>query len=446
MIRRLKRVLAWHPEKIKETSWLDGLRGVAAFEVMVTHYQGQFGFEVLSYGMSPDTYNFWRLPLFRPLYHSGNAMVCVFFVISGYVLSVKSLRLLRENNNNNSKEAFYESMTSSIFRRYMRLYLPAMISTLISFVLVCLAIEGTGPTGIPPNLPTVSAQFENYMRENIRFMNIFNYPSSMVGTAHRYSNVIWTIPVEFIGSMIIYLLLLGTASLSRGLRNNIIFAVAMVALLSGHWEILCFAAGTLLADFDLSPPQPRRSCVILFFVAVYMVGTPIRRYPGQQVFGYNYIYALIPERYFNIDLHRTIWAYASILMVFSIPRFPRIRKVLEGSVCQYLGRVSFSVYLVHMMVVHTVGGPIKRFLYMQFVLTDAMIMAGLDASEVGVAVSYFIWMPVVCFITLVVAGTFYQWVDKPSVEFTRRFEHTAKRHDGVNPGDWVKDVQFRFLW
>ena len=87
------------PRKLHPTSYLDGLRGVAALFVVFAHYQATF-FPYLGAGWhqkgqwedgTEKTNNYIvQFPIIRTFY-AARFMVSIFFVISGYVLSQKSL-------------------------------------------------------------------------------------------------------------------------------------------------------------------------------------------------------------------------------------------------------------------------------------------------------------------------------------------------------------------
>src|ERR1700709_2610994 len=70
------------------------------------------------------------MPILRVI-HSGRFMVIIFFVISGYVLSYRGLQLAREGKT----VQLLESLSSSVFRRWLRLHLPVIISTFVAFLL-----------------------------------------------------------------------------------------------------------------------------------------------------------------------------------------------------------------------------------------------------------------------------------------------------------------------
>ena len=120
------------PKKLlRRTAWLDGLRGFAAFLVFLHHNQlwahdlhGNSVFEN-SFGYQGRHY-FAALPFIRHFFSGGHFAVAIFFVISGYVLSVKSLSSIQRGQHLVSAD----SIGSALFRRWIRLYLPLIGVTL----------------------------------------------------------------------------------------------------------------------------------------------------------------------------------------------------------------------------------------------------------------------------------------------------------------------------
>jgi hypothetical protein len=118
------------PAKLGPTAYLDGMRGLAALFVYFCHYFYQAFIIAEGYGCGETNYHILKLPFLR-LWYQGPAAVCVFFVISGYALTYKPLKLIRSR----SWADFSTCMSSLTFRRGVRLYLPTAISTLM---IVCL--------------------------------------------------------------------------------------------------------------------------------------------------------------------------------------------------------------------------------------------------------------------------------------------------------------------
>jgi hypothetical protein len=115
-------ILKFEEYRPNSTQWLDGLRGVAAFFVFIYHFVVVYVAEH-DFAWDPVRHpNLIYLPVLR-LSYSGTAMVRIFFVISGFALTHKSARLMRMPG---SEKALMKTIASSVFRRYLRLFLPCL--------------------------------------------------------------------------------------------------------------------------------------------------------------------------------------------------------------------------------------------------------------------------------------------------------------------------------
>jgi hypothetical protein len=169
-------------KKLGPTSYLDALRGIAALIVVFHH-----------------TLPYWNMPLFKyPFFRvllAGRGMVDVFFVISGYVLGLKLATLIRAR----ATERLLNHFASSIFRRYLRLYLPTFLITFISMLLVR---QGWKIGWITVHrFASCSEQFWDWLLESFRFANPFvhltgYWTENDACPTNKYDEVLWTIPVE----------------------------------------------------------------------------------------------------------------------------------------------------------------------------------------------------------------------------------------------------------
>ena len=73
----------------------------------------------------------FALPFFRIILHGGFLAVAIFFILSGYVCSMKPLKLALAGKPEEARR----SISSSAFRRVVRLVVPATLATAISWVL-----------------------------------------------------------------------------------------------------------------------------------------------------------------------------------------------------------------------------------------------------------------------------------------------------------------------
>jgi hypothetical protein len=124
-------------KELHETAYLDGLRGFACYAVFFAHHTTAYCFEVWHpYGEGGNlhfvqTNYFFQLPIVRLMFN-GQAAICVFFVLSGYVLSYKPLKLIHAHDY----EKLQGCLASSIFRRWWRLFLPVAALWTINLFLV----------------------------------------------------------------------------------------------------------------------------------------------------------------------------------------------------------------------------------------------------------------------------------------------------------------------
>ncbi len=112
---------------MERTTWLDGLRGIAAAIVAFDHYfMSDVWHPFVSFWTEPPEYSrhIVQLPPIRILF-SAHGMVTLFMVISGYAISISLL-------NARDGPQFLQRMSSAIVRRVFRIYLPVIITASIA--------------------------------------------------------------------------------------------------------------------------------------------------------------------------------------------------------------------------------------------------------------------------------------------------------------------------
>jgi peptidoglycan/LPS O-acetylase OafA/YrhL len=414
--------------EIKSTSWLDGVRGVAALGVYLFHAMGCWANIVSAWHADENQNNILQLPILRTFFVSGGAAVSVFFALSGYVLTFRSLRWIREG----SKHRIYPAVASSMFRRGFRLYLPPV---LLTFCEMAATRFGYAPplnfTFVPE--ASFSAQFVDWLGETNRLVNpVLNIQRALQGfvTHPKYDAVIWTIPIEFYGSFVCYILLLTLVRIpSNGMRMGLVAAFSVSSMVMGSWNIFCFSAGMLIADINLgqdenaTTPSPRPSKYPLiwstvFAIAFYVAGFPTLVYPEAKLNpmpGFETLRSLIPMSLNMEDHSRFWWSLSGVSLLLSISQLPRLKSLFETNFCQYLGKISFSLYLVHEFCAVLFGLSLQQLM---------LRLAGLEPK----AGTFFYW--VVCAIwcllftvpVFAVAAQVEKWVDVPSVKFARWLE------------------------
>ncbi len=353
------------PEKLRPTAYLDGIRGFAAFLVYWHHHQlwahvpvqlialeSSFGFDGFHY--------FAALPVVRNFFHGGHFAVAVFFVISGYVLSAKPMSLIHAGE----QAKLADNLGSALFRRWLRLYIPVICTTFIYMTIV--HALGIWIDGREHKANYFQAVWDWYA-ELKNFTFVFN--AGKVGWL-SYNFHLWSIPTEFKGSIVIYTSLLAFSRCPRNARlwceAGLVFYFLYIV---DGWYCALFTSGMLLNDmeqlaakddlpafFDRFRPYKQRIFYGMFAAALYLGGCPahsaevqgLRANPGWFLLSY-----LKPQAVFDAKWFFLFWA--SVCLVASTPHIPWLKRFFESRFCQYLGRISFSLYLVHGPVIWTLG-------------------------------------------------------------------------------------------
>lgn len=189
-------------DRPRPTAWLDGMRGIAA--LLVYFYHLSYSTHDVYTGWSPGHHQLLRLPFIKSLYN-GPAMVSLFFVLSGYALSYKPVKQMRNGEYN----ALFSGQSSSVFRRMVRLFLPCVASTLMIVILIRLgfyqstmelANDADRLFGTREHhawtYDTTTEQVWVWMRSFWGFVNPFTEVG--LGKGIYMDGHLWTIPVEYV--------------------------------------------------------------------------------------------------------------------------------------------------------------------------------------------------------------------------------------------------------
>lgn len=354
----------------KSTSYLDGLRGLAALFVFFQHYIGPFDLNKHEHGFGENGhyYQFASFPFLRVIFAGGSAAVAVFFVLSGYVLSKSPLKLLR----NEKCEGLASRLLSAALRRPIRLYLPTLAITLIWAMML------HAPFGLVQELPWtqrkglgVFSELRHWIVESVAFFNPFQTHGSNHAW-YTYSLVAWTIPIELKGSMLVFALMaLGGFGRLPLLVNLSALAISTIILLHvAKWTMACFIAGLFLAwidsysiDVDFAARRlSRRAQSIIwnatFFIGWYLLSEPSHDEHPEYSFdtpGWHWLSLLIPSAYDKYQYYRYWHSWGAILLVYSTLRIRWLQLFLDTRPLRYLGKVSFMLYLVHLPVLAILG-------------------------------------------------------------------------------------------
>ncbi|KAF2214452.1 hypothetical protein CERZMDRAFT_37444 [Cercospora zeae-maydis SCOH1-5] len=441
--------------KSSSTRHLDGLRGLAAIIVFIQHNLSNFTFGLhdFGFGQSGAHYNFVSLPFVRIFFNGGGAAVVIFFILSGYVLSVSSLRKLKScspSTSANDIRAFRWSLVSAVVRRPVRLYLPPLV---IAFM-VALTIHIPGPLFLPsgvlkPQEGGIVAELMHLIVKSAAFFQPFQVHSNHFFKWYTYDMAIWTIPIELKGSILVFGLL-GLLSLfglrGAGPKQAAVIAASMIGIgaimlnLAFKWSMACFLFGMAIAIVDVwdldgrifralpSERIPSIALHILFFGGWYLLSEPAHDgnpFTTYQTPGWMWLSTFIPQGYNQDNFYRYWHSLGGLPFVYGTLRISWLRWLLSRKPMLFLGEVSFMLYLVHLPLGEIFGVRINSILgghvpeQLQGTFWDGSLAIP-DIGPFGMSTR-----PVACLSISLLIYLFYayyatEWIDKPAVRLSRK--------------------------
>ena len=447
-----------HPSH-QSTAYLDGIRGLAALTVYIQHYSAPFQpGQIGDANRESGKWSIFQYPIIR-LFYSGSFAVALFFVISGFALSRKPLHLryYASAHHDDTKTQISKallSLSSATFRRGIRIFIPPIVIVFLTMLGTHLHLFDSAPSILPETLtekynvspptrlPTFSAQLLDclyYIAAHLIYPS--QWMRAIPGTkSANYGFQLWTIPMEFWASLVVFSVLGALVPVkSRGVRNGGIALVILYAFWCSRWEISLFLSGLLLADLDLflsPPPLPAPAGGPIIPLTSTSNPSPTPNRPNHTTLN-----QLLPPTLWTLTLltglylgstpemnaattpgfttltkltpHEETWhSLGAVLVILTISRCRLLQKPLTTSLPQYLGRISFGLYLVHVPVLMWVGWTATPGLW------GVIGREGAVRYETGVVVG--------CLGVLVVVGwvadVFWRVVDAPCVRLGRVVE------------------------
>lgn len=351
---------------------------MAALVVVVWHFLLAFDQPWLS----ETGHGFFGTPLFAFVH--GSAAVGVFFVLSAYVLTARYFETGQRR-----------ILIIGALKRWFRLFLPVFLSVMMSWLLFhfhlypyedAAKISHSGwlmTFGLSMN-PPFDPTFLAALQEGLIIAFYHNNNS--------FNPLLWTIHIEFIGSYIAF----AFAALLAGLRGQprLVALITLIAGLSVHFIeplMIPFVPGTLLAFY-----APKlRPLKIPAALALIVAGLAFLGY-REPVGFYGWLEFLEP---INGDpLRAYTGAIGAVFIMMAFIGCEPLRQKLKGPLARILGQMSFPLYLVHLILIFSLG--------------SAVFARAAEGNSYGTAmiITALILLPVILAVTAVFAIVDIKWV------------------------------------
>jgi peptidoglycan/LPS O-acetylase OafA/YrhL len=383
----------------------EAIRGLASLAVLVSHtLLGFWPGLYFRQGLGWHEFPAWMQLLARfpgRFLWDGQMAVALFFVLSGFVLSLTYLR-----------EGSTSVLGSAAVRRYPRLMLPVAASVLLAFILLItgatcnqaavrwmnevqgLQLTGKEAPGWSNIWLTCFYNFSPDYREALREGGWGAFISPAL-----YNPVLWTMPIELKGSFLVY----GFLALFGGLRNRwLLYAILGGLLVLGkEFFFLEFLLGMALCE------------VWVYNQKVWRKALPLA--PALVVAG--------------VGLFAVPWKpLTAFLVVAATAASPGLQQWLSGRWLAFLGRISFGLYLVHMPVLCSLGCGVYLIGCRELGWTHATgALVGTLATVVGSLAGAWVFTQVVDGPTLAVTRWMDVWLFRAAASAKPQAAEGAKR-------------------
>jgi peptidoglycan/LPS O-acetylase OafA/YrhL len=312
--------------------YLDGLRGVASVMVFLLHFILAF-LPAMHRGTPEQAHNnieIWFASNPINIIYDGHFAVYIFFILSGFVLSAGFFI---------KKDKKY--LVKSFFKRYIRLEIPIFVSIFISYLFLKFHIYNNVETSI------ITFSFDwlkNFWQLEANFINMFkqSFVDVFLKNEYTYNPNLWTMQIELFGSYLVYsfLFVFGRRSI-RG------FGYIILLIIFYDTFYLAFILGMILSDIYnnnnnkyLHYVNKCKYCGWLFLIIGIILGS----------------FTLINidhtfYRFLKIDfLSNKYRMIGSFFIVLSVISSYNLQKILSMHIFQFLGKISFSLYLLHLLI------------------------------------------------------------------------------------------------
>jgi len=387
-------------------TWLDGLRGVAAVQVVLLHYATALlpGLGMLN--PARMHYSWEQVVAGTPLFFflNGHVAVYIFFVLSGAALTYSF-----------APRPF--AWVRSAVRRAVRLGVPMIAAILFASLLLLwlpdahvAAGKATGsqewlgslsPGTLRVNLVLHQIFFEGMVTGYSNTSLLPHFVICRLGLGPTSSSIdapLWTLHVEFIGSLATIMLVMIRASAPTWLHRTICIALGLMFLTS---PLVLFVVGHLAAPLLQRRPTGRGSATV--GLALLLTGITISS--GQANDGLDRLLAHSFQPPFGTasDPFHLRYTVAALFLFFGVVLRPSVQALLCRRAAAWLGKISFSLYLVHFPILSTVVSALFLLALPRF--GYAISVAGCTCAGIGLSV--------------LVAALFQRWVDQPAVRLSR---------------------------
>lgn len=394
----------------EKLGYLEGLRGCACAVVVVHHFCCAYFplFIGLQEPTAANVKGLWSIansPL-RILW-AGQFSVVLFFVLSGNVLTRKFIQntLFPQNDDSvRTRKSDIVGLAHSILKRYMRLLIPVLSSLTLCWFVHCLAnyndrikVAQISQSGWFTEVTGIERYGRGWSIVWIIISSFFTVWTT--GNVVGFNNVLWTLNIELKGSFLVFLLVVIVAP-EHGIQNAWLAIVLLLCFYLSPFVItdsyICLAAFIFGYFFAMKADKIIMNSLIKFIETkvIYLEIDDSNKIVNGFFKFLSYIWflfvmclvwdcACIPQM--GVQFYKESWWYGhqriknkyvnangygntggvstsyfyeligSVMLFHALDISPFLQTIFGSWPLLYLGKISFSLYLVHLPLLYTIS-------------------------------------------------------------------------------------------
>ncbi|WP_180127188.1 MULTISPECIES: acyltransferase [unclassified Acinetobacter] len=315
-------------------------------------------------------FNFW---------YSGSAAVFIFFVLSGYILSYAIL----------SKSDIKKKLISMSLKRFPRLAIPALVSCVLAWIVTSF---------IDVNMSNISRWMATYGQDPFTFFDALYQGTigAFIFGSVPLNGVLWTMQIELFGSFILFFLLyLYNINKKLFFIFSAILPIPTIIISSQFcFGIYSFIIGIYL--FLYGNKLSKHLTIPALIIGLYFAG--VHNFSHS----YNFFIDILGSKSYTL-----LNIIAGPLIVFGVLMNTKISNALDKKPLIYLGKLSFSIYLLHLVIIYSIGIPTFNFL----LTTNVSEFSNIILSST-----------LIIFLTLIFSHFYSEYIDALSIKVGNKIE------------------------
>jgi peptidoglycan/LPS O-acetylase OafA/YrhL len=350
--------------------FVNGLRGLAALQVVALHYCASF-LPFFARVAGPAHYSIETKLAYSPVFFliDGYSAVYLFFLMSGFVLTPSFI-------------GSSAGVPQQIAKRFTRLYIPVIGAVALSLALTFLlpsakdfAAQQSHSGWVlalfenPLTVPSVFREFVlNSMLVSYQGTSIFERLFSLTSITESLDAPLWTIHIEFWGSALTIFVCAAYQKLPRSVFW-LLFLLLLVC--TGTSQFSLFLVG--FAIFAARDWLLKRDGGIYLAAGVTLIAI-----------------AIVASSSMHEATQKPLLRELSVTAIFiGVIFLGARRRLLESGLLLWLGRISFSLYLVHFPILFTATLLVFKVLAIHLSYGASVLSAGAIMLPITPAVAHY---------------------------------------------------------